>query len=47
MIQKPKHNVVLGDPQHQFADGLESVFQNSPNSLREVEPTVTFSEDGN
>lgn len=36
--QKP---VVLGDPQH-LSGGLEVVYRNAPQSLREVEPTTGF-----
>ena len=37
----PEHAVVLGDLAH-AAQGLDVAFENAPNSLREVESTVTF-----
>jgi superfamily II DNA/RNA helicase len=44
MLKTPTHHVVLGDPQHHHS-AFDSAFDNSPNSLREVESTITFSED--
>lgn len=41
MIREPQNPVVLGDPQHEERN-LPVVFRNSPQSLREVEPTATF-----
>jgi hypothetical protein len=41
MIRDPANPVVLGDPQHEER-GLPVVFKNSPQSLREIEPTATF-----
>lgn len=38
----PKKNVVLGDPPHGHAEALEVVFENAPQSLREVEETTSF-----
>jgi len=41
----PKHSVVLGDPIHQHAKmnkKLEVVYENVPQSLREVEETIAF-----
>ena len=41
----PKHSVVLGDPVHQHAKmnkKLEVVYENVPQSLREVEETIAF-----
>ena len=40
---KEIYSVVLGDPQHQFAEEegkINVIFKNSPNSLRGVEPTI-------
>ncbi len=37
----PDHAVTLGDLAHE-AQGLDVAFENAPNSLREVESTVTF-----
>ena len=37
----PQRHVVLGDPQHQ-ARGLDEAFENTPQSLREVEGTTGF-----
>jgi hypothetical protein len=39
--QRPQHPVVLGDPEHQRA-GLHVVFENVPQSLRDVEETLDF-----
>ena len=36
-------SVVLGDPQHQYAEmegNIDVIFKNTPNSLRGVEPTI-------
>ena len=44
MLKTPTHHVVLGDPQHHHST-FDSAYDNSPNSLREVESTITFSED--
>lgn len=41
MINLPQHPVVLGDLQH-FFQNLEVAFENSPQSLRDVEGTLTF-----
>ncbi|WJH31341.1 DISARM system helicase DrmA [Paenibacillus sp. CC-CFT742] len=41
MARVPTHPVVLGDPQHYFR-GLEVAFENSPQSLRDVEGTTNF-----
>ena len=41
----PRHSVVLGDPVHQHAKisrGIRTVYENVPQSLREVEETITF-----
>lgn len=35
----PRHHVVLGDPDHAYA-GLEEVFENAPQSLREIDESV-------
>ena len=37
-----KRNIVLGDPEHEKSDGLETVFKNAPQSLREIEDTLGF-----
>ncbi len=37
----PQRHVVLGDPQH-MAQGLQEVYRNAPNSLRDVEETTGF-----
>ena len=41
LAKKPEVPVVLGDPQH-LAVGLDVVFPNAPQSLREIEPTTGF-----
>lgn len=40
MVKAAEHHVVLGDLAHEQATSV--VFRNAPNSLREVEATVTF-----
>jgi len=37
----PQYPVVLGDPQHQYS-GLDIVYENAPESLREIEETTGF-----
>ena len=37
----PESAVVLGDPQHEI-NGLPQAFRNTPQSLREIEPTTGF-----
>lgn len=42
-LEKKMVSVVLGDPQHQFAEmegEIDVIFKNAPNSLRGVEPTI-------
>ena len=42
-LEKNIVSVVLGDPQHQFAEvegKIDVIFNNAPNSLRGVEPTI-------
>jgi hypothetical protein len=39
--RRPQHPVVLGDSQHQHA-GLPVVYENAPQSLREIEETTGF-----
>jgi hypothetical protein len=41
MTKEPQYPVVLGDPQHK-THGLPIVFENTPQSLRAVEPTTRF-----
>jgi hypothetical protein len=41
MTREPKYAVVLGDPQHKSSKKTV-VFENAPQSLREVEATATF-----
>jgi hypothetical protein len=41
IVNPPRKPVVLGDPQHQQR-GLPVVFENAPQSLREVEQTLDF-----
>jgi hypothetical protein len=41
MTRSPERHVVLGDVQHQ-SQGLNEVFENAPQSLREVEETTGF-----
>jgi hypothetical protein len=43
MNRLPTRAVVLGDAHHP-AQGLEEAFENAPQSLREVEDTITFSD---
>jgi len=38
----PSHNVVLGDPQHQYERRFEVVYENVPHSLRDIEETCGF-----
>ncbi|GIV20581.1 MAG: helicase [Armatimonadota bacterium] len=38
----PKHHVVLGDPQHQHHKDLQVVYENAPQSLRDIEETCGF-----
>jgi len=42
--QPPQHPVVLGDPQHTHA-GLDVVYENAPQSLRDIEETTGFQTD--
>ena len=39
---KPRQNVVLGDSGHENNDNLKVVYSNAPQSLRDVEETITF-----
>jgi len=39
---KPVKNVVLGDPAHEYNNELIKVYRNAPQSLREVEETISF-----
>jgi hypothetical protein len=39
---EPKSNVILGDPAHEHAKYLETVYKNVPQSLREIEETTGF-----
>lgn len=39
---KPKNDVVLGDPQHEYEDKINVVYRNAPQSLRDVEETTGF-----
>lgn len=41
LVEAPSHPVVLGDPHHELA-GLDCVYRNAPQSLREVEATIRF-----
>ncbi len=45
MAREPKNHVVLGDPAHELK-GLMQVYENAPQSLRTVEDTVTFDDEG-
>jgi hypothetical protein len=38
----PKHNVILGDMQHQKRRDLEVAYENAPQSLRDIEATGRF-----
>lgn len=40
--KKPERHVVLGDPQHQHRKDLEVVYENAPQSLRDIEETCGF-----
>jgi len=42
MWHEPRSNVILGDPQHEHRDDIETVFKNVPQSLREIEETTGF-----
>jgi Helicase conserved C-terminal domain len=42
MNQAPQRHVVLGDGQHQARADLETVYENTPQSLRDVESTTGF-----
>lgn len=42
MYRKPHKNVVLGDPAHTHNPDLHIVYYNAPQSLREVEETISF-----
>lgn len=42
MWHEPRFNVILGDPQHEHRDDVETVFKNVPQSLREIEETTGF-----
>jgi Helicase conserved C-terminal domain len=46
--RRPVHDVVLGDDQHQRAQrlGIEVVYQNAPQSLRDIEETTGFETGG-
>ena len=44
MTQEPVLPVVLGDPAHD-EQKLPQVFQNAPQSLRDVEATITFDDE--
>lgn len=44
MTKTPSLHVVLGDPSHEEKRLLQ-VFKNAPQSLREVEPTITFDDE--
>ena len=33
---------MLGDPEHEKSEGLEIVYKNAPQSLREIEDTLGF-----
>ena len=39
---KPKQHVVLGDSGHEYNDKLKVVYNNAPQSLRDVEETIDF-----
>ncbi len=39
---RPKKNVVLGSPEHEYEKNLRIVFKNAPQSLREIEETIGF-----
>lgn len=41
LSREPEYPVVLGDPQHTMRD-LPVVYENAPNSLREVEAGARF-----
>ena len=41
-FHKLKYNVVLGDLEHYGDDDLEVVYENAPQSLREIEETIGF-----
>ena len=40
--EQHRKNVVLGDPFYEHSDDFEAIFENAPNSLREVEETTMF-----
>lgn len=42
MYRKPHKNVVLGDPAHTHNHDLHIVYHNAPQSLRDVEETISF-----
>jgi len=42
MWHEPKFSVILGDPQHEHRDDVETVFKNAPQSLRQIEETTGF-----
>ena len=42
MNERYRKNVVLGNPFYEHSDEFEAIFDNSPNSLREVEETTRF-----
>jgi hypothetical protein len=42
MYRAPSKNVVLGDPAHAHNHDLHIVYHNAPQSLREVEETISF-----
>jgi hypothetical protein len=41
LLHQPERHVVLGDPQHR-SQGLSEVYENAPQSLRELEETTGF-----
>ena len=42
MYKQKKKNVVLGDPFYEHSEEYKAIFNNAPNSLREVEETTLF-----
>ena len=40
--KKPQHHVVLGGEGHKYDKNLKVVFENAPQSLRDVEETIDF-----
>ncbi|MBR3112830.1 MAG: DISARM system helicase DrmA [Methanobrevibacter sp.] len=41
-FDKPKQHVVLGDSGHEYNENLKVVYNNAPQSLRDVEETIDF-----